>query len=331
VTDETKATSDYPDGTTFWMNSQNVKWNGWADNSHVLSTTRSVAMRNCVNYANALLKMNVKYGTQVLKDNNHQIQYDRTGANENDNSISVTTAGQFELTGIAIGGQNRSVGWNFLPRYDQAVDGNSVSTPQYSCMVYDSNIPSTAIPAALTSTGGSPSLDNYTLLWDNWDDAMYNGNQRTVYVALEFKNNTGKDFWGMNNLIRNGGTFYITGKLDPDAIKVSGKSTDAIKTDKSLGIDWPTDYEMPYEMPPYYTTERAAAANNNTLDSKTIKQRRVFMQDYMTEATFVLTENSLKHALVAVPDLRSTQISLGLSVDLKWNKGLVFDEVNLGQ
>ena len=190
-------------------------------------------------------------------------------------------------------------------------------------MVYDSDIFDTSIPAASSATGGSPSNDNYTLLWDNWDDTMYGGDQRTVYVALEFKNNTGKDFWGMNNLIRNGGTFYITGKLDPDAIKVSGKSPDAIKTDKSLGIDWPTDYEMP----PYYTTERAGS--NTTLDSKTIKQRRVFMQDYMTEATFVLTENSLKYALVAVPDLRSSQISMGLSVDLNWNKGLKFDNVPL--
>nr|WP_288281682.1 hypothetical protein [uncultured Prevotella sp.] len=323
VTDETKATKDYPDGTTNWMYNGNVKWNGWTDNGHVLSTTRSVAMRNSVNYANALLKMNVKYGATTLYDNNKKIQHDRTGANEDDNSIDVVSPGQFELTGIAIGGQNRSVGWNFLPRYDQAVDGNSVSTPQYSCMVYDSDIINTAIPGATSPTGGSPSYDNYTLLWDNWDDEMYNGSQRTVYVALEFKNNTGKDFWGMNNLIRNGGTFYITGKLDPDAIKVSGKSTDDIKLDKSLGIDWPTDYEMP----PYYTTERAGS--NTTLDSKTIKQRRVFMQDYMTEATFVLTENSLKYALVAVPDLRSTQISLGLSVDLKWNKGLVFDDVKL--
>ena len=323
VTDETKATKDYPDGTTNWMYNGNVKWNGWTDNGHVLSTTRSVAMRNSVNYANALLKMNVKYGATTLYDNNKKIQHDRTGANEDDNSIDVVSPGQFELTGIAIGGQNRSVGWNFLPRYDQAVDGNSVSTPQYSCMVYDSDIINTAIPGATSPTGGSPSYDNYTLLWDNWDDEMYNGSQRTVYVALEFKNNTGKDFWGMNNLIRNGGTFYITGKLDPDAIKVSGKSLDDIKTDKSLGIDWPTDYEMP----PYYTTERAGS--NTTLDSKTIKQRRVFMQDYMTEATFVLTENSLKYALVAVPDLRSSQISLGLSVDLKWNKGLVFDDVKL--
>ena len=327
VTDETKATKDYPDGATNWMDGQNSSWGGWADNSHVLSTTRSVAMRNCVNYANALLKTNVKYGAATLYDNNKKIQHDRTGANENDNAISVAigSAGQFELTGIAIGGQNRSVGWNFLPRYDQAVDGNSVSTPQYSCMVYDSDIPGTAIPAASSATGGSPSNDNYTLLWDNWDDEMYNGSQRTVYVALEFKNNTGKDFWGMNNLIRNGGTFYITGKLDPDVIKVSGKDASEITANKSLGIDWPADYEMP----PYYTTKRATEAGDAALDSKTIKQRRVFMQDYMTEATFVLTENSLKHALVAVPDLRSTQISLGLSVDLKWNKGLVFDDVKL--
>lgn len=327
VTDATKATADYPDGTTNWMDGQNTLWDGWLDNGHVLSTTRSVAMRNCVNYANALLKMNVKYGAQTLYDNNKKIQHDRTGANENDNAISVGAGspGQFALTGIAIGGQNRSVGWNFLPRYDQAVDGNSVSTPQYSCMIYDSDIPSTAIPAATTAAGGSPSADNYTLLWDNWDDGMYNGSQRTVYVALEFRNDTGRDFWGMNNLIRKGGTFYITGKLDPDVIKVSGKDASEITANKSLGIDWPADYEMP----PYYTTERATEAGEAALDSKTIKQRRVFMQDYMTEATFVLTENSLKYALIAVPDLRSTQISLGLSVDLKWNKGLVFDDVKL--
>jgi len=34
--------------------------------------------------------------------------------------------------------------------------------------------------------------------------------------------------------------------------------------------------------------------------------------------------------LIAVPDLRSTQISLGLSVDLEWQGGLVF-ESTLGQ
>jgi hypothetical protein len=31
-----------------------------------------------------------------------------------------------------------------------------------------------------------------------------------------------------------------------------------------------------------------------------------------------------------VPDLRSTQISLGLSVDLHWREGLKFGNVNVG-
>ena len=191
------------------------------------------------------------------------------------------------------------------------------------------------IPAATSAVGGSATDPTYTLLWDNYDPSMFCQEQRTVYVALEFVNNSGRDFWGMNNLIPNGGTFYITGKLDPDAITVDGKLESQIKDDKSLGIDWPDSNEMP----PYYTSDQistaTAYATGKSLSTtgievgKTIKQRRVFMQDYMTEATFVLTENSLKYALVAVPDLRSSQISMGLSVDLKWNKGLVFDDVKL--
>ena len=107
-------------------------------------------------------------------------------------------------------------------------------------------------------------------------------------------------------MIRNGGTFYITGKLDPDA----GLST----TDRSAGITWPEKYALP----PY------------DADGNTIKERRVFIQDYMTTANFVLNEYSLQHALVSVPDLRSSQISLGLSVDLSWSTGLSFDEIILG-
>ncbi|UKK56500.1 hypothetical protein [Prevotella communis] len=328
VTDATKSTADYPDGTTNWVDNDNSQWSDWADNSHVKSTTRSVAMRNCINYANALLRMNVKYGTNVLKDNNHQIQYERNnGANEPDNVINVANAGMFQLTGIAIGGVNRSVGWNFLPRYDATVDGTSgEQKPKFGCMVYDSAIPDGTIPMATGTAGGGASAYNYTLLWDNWDDDLKGSAQRVVYVALEFKNMSGKDFWGMNNLIRKEGTFYITAKLDPDAVSVEGKTAQQVIDDKSLGITWPDTYEMP----PYYTTDQANAAHDPTLDSKTIKERRVFMQDYMTDVTFVLTENSLKYALVAVPDLRSTQISLGLSVDLHWREGLKFGDVNVG-
>ena len=45
----------------------------------------------------------------------------------------------------------------------------------------------------------------------------------------------------------------------------------------------------------------------------------------MTSATFTLGENSLKHAYVTIPNLASTQMSLGLSVDLKWHAGYTYN------
>ena len=49
----------------------------------------------------------------------------------------------------------------------------------------------------------------------------------------------------------------------------------------------------------------------------------VFMSDYMT--TMNLTIKSLKNAYNTIPDLRSTKLQLGLSVDLDWQAGLKFD------
>ena len=49
----------------------------------------------------------------------------------------------------------------------------------------------------------------------------------------------------------------------------------------------------------------------------------VFMSDYMT--TMNLTIKSLKSAYNTIPDLRSTKLQLGLSVDLDWQAGLQFD------
>lgn len=163
------------------------------------------------------------------------------------------------------------------------------------------------IPAASAADNeGVASAANYTLVWDNWEAKNVGKKQRDVYVALEFKNNS-RDFFGENNLIRSGATFYLVGKLDPD----EGHST----TDLSDGITWPTKYALP----PY------------DADGNSIHERRVFIQHYMTTATFVIGAESLQHALVAVPDLRSGQISLGLSVDLKWQTGLVFNDIILGQ
>ena len=52
---------------------------------------------------------------------------------------------------------------------------------------------------------------------------------------------------------------------------------------------------------------------------------RVFKQDHITIAT--VTINSLAHAYNTIPDLKEPKLELGLSVDLKWEEGLVADVV----
>lgn len=53
----------------------------------------------------------------------------------------------------------------------------------------------------------------------------------------------------------------------------------------------------------------------------------VFMPDYQTVANVTIT--SLANAYNTIPDLRATQMELGLSVDLTWETGITFD-VNIG-
>lgn len=150
-------------------------------------------MQENINYGTAMLKTTIAYesGKTNLKDNNSTIH-----SGEADNTIAISS-NPFTLTGVLIGGQPQTVGWNYLVQ--------DFTSDPFICMVYDNDLPNTAIP---TPTG----KENYTMVWDNYTT---DATQNTVYVALELTNNSGKDFWGMNNLIRNGASFYLIGKLDP--------------------------------------------------------------------------------------------------------------------
>lgn len=307
VTNETLAAGDYPDGVANWDAASSWTSKGWEADKHVTTSTRSVAMKDNINYGTALLETKVRYGAQVLQDNNHKLQWEWSNhaTDEPNNTIAVGERNDhFVLTGVLVGGQNPEVGWNYIAK---------ASTTGFGAMVYDKG--NIEIPKAVNAEGGDPSQPVYTLLWDNWDQSLKGSKQRDVYVAVEFKNNS-KNFFGENNLIRNGATFYIVGKLDPNKIPSGLTVTqEDYNADKSLGITWPTKYALP----PY------------DADGKGIKERRVFIQDYLTSVCFVINETSLQHALVAVPDLRSGQISLGLSVDLSWRTGINFGDVILGQ
>ena len=59
---------------------------------------------------------------------------------------------------------------------------------------------------------------------------------------------------------------------------------------------------------------------------------QVFKQDYKTIANFSISQNTgdehkkgLGAAYNTIPDLRTPQLELGLSVDLHWEEGITFD------
>lgn len=52
---------------------------------------------------------------------------------------------------------------------------------------------------------------------------------------------------------------------------------------------------------------------------------KVFFQDHATQLDLTIGELSLQNAYNVVPDLRSPKLEFGLSVNLKWQQGLIFD------
>lgn len=301
VNDNAKEKLDYPQNVTDWSNPQHTKWTGWTANGKVLSTTSSVAMMKQVNYGVALMKTNVGYsglidGTKV-QDNNKGIHPDE------DYKDIVIDSDSFKVTGIFIGGVRESIGWDMTPFVDE---NGKLEQPEM--MIYDRIDESgVAIPATSQASFYTMTFDNYCPHLDNTTNEVLGpgtqDDQGPVYIAVELINNTGSDIWGELNLIRDGGTFYLVAKLDP-----------AEATNKN-SVSFPEEKYTHY--PPYY-----AAGDNK---GKTIEVKRVFMQDCMTEVNLSFTPTSLQHAYVTVPDLRSSQISLGLSVDLAWRTGYTFN------
>ena len=285
--------NDYPNGVSTWKDDAN--WNSNWDGTHVISSTQAVAMKNNINYGTSLLKTTVQYGAATIYDNNHNIQYykDHTIAPTDEPNKAITVgATSFQLKGILIGGQSKKVGWNYLPKVVTAPDTNPVG------YVYDNVLASTSIPATGTSAA------NYTLVFDNFNATAAASSlpQDKVYVALELINNTGEDFYGEHGLIRNGGTFYLIGELDP----------------ASTSAQAPTWANSDHPLPPYNG------------DGTTNKVPRVFIQDYMTSVNFKIGEYSLQHAYLTVPDLRYSALTLGLSVDMNWETGIDFGDIVIG-
>ena len=280
---EKTSSSGYPNGVANWDNNSN--WDSDWTGTSVTSATRATAMTKNVNYGVAMLKTTVS-----IKESLTELEDNRAALNPGEANQTFSPANiDFTWTGVIVGGQPASVDWQFLPPTSSTFDK----------LVYDNRVTGLAAGTAVPNTAGSASAANYTILFDNY---TVNAAQNKVRVALQFVNN-GDDFWGRDNLIRKGQTFYLVAELDP--------------TGKSIA-NWDTYYQVP------------------PLDASGVstKTTRVFVQDYMTTANFKIDNNAttktLQNAYVTIPDLRSSQLSFGLSVDLDWRPGLVFDDVVLG-
>ena len=322
VSDEVKSSTQFPHSITEWKTGgtgnytdSSNKWKDWTRFGKVLSSTRSVAMTYNINYGTALLKYSIAYGgtgwDNYLYDNNGTIH-----STENDHAIKVSgtdATNGLKLTGIVIGGQPKTIGWDFT-HYPDGGDythmGYSSETKMYTGLTFNNNpfdkMVYDKIPDGY-KVGTTATSSFYTLLFDNYNSLLAEEAQSDVYIALEFVNNTGQDFWGELNIIPQGGTFYLVGKMDRNAAVTAARTGEGNETKfKDLSRD-------NYRYPPFNPTTGA-----------TINAPRVFMQDYMTTANITLGKDALKHAYVTVPDLRSSQVSFGLSIDINWAEGLTF-------
>ena len=141
-------------------------------------------------------------------------------------------------------------------------------------------------PSALTATTTASPV-NYTL-------ALETAENTSVYVAVELINK-GKDFQGADGVVPAGCKFYLVAELNPSADN---------------------------------TTEGSKVTSSASTGHK------VFKQDFKTFANFTIVAGSsgstgntkgLAAAYNTIPDLRTPQLELGLSVDLTWQPGVQFD------
>ena len=157
----------------------------------VSSKTRSIAIKDAINYGVAQLRVCIK-SPLILHDRGNMHEISVTGTN-------------FPLTALIVGPQY-DVAYNFDP--SASSDEHAIYDPRV--MDHENN-PIYLIPYSVATAYAN------TLVLPTKKDEV-------VYLILEFTNNSGVDFNGANGVIVNGSKFYMTAKLDPK--KATGYNAD---------------------------------------------------------------------------------------------------------
>ena len=167
--------------------SQYTEDNSWAEilssytsGSVVTPNTRAVALTEPLEFAVGMLSATVKASDTMLQDNDG-MDYTMVG---------VGGTG-LPLTGVIIGRQY-PLNFDFTPKYVTDID-----TPQY--YLFDDGI-----SGIYLDTQASPEFRTL---------CMQTPENKEVYFALEFRNDTGQSFRGAEGRILPGHKFYLVGKL----------------------------------------------------------------------------------------------------------------------
>lgn len=177
-----------------WTNPTGANWTGKSfSESAVENTTRTVGLKDPVQYSVAVLKSTVRCKEATLEDNAKE-----AGGFKANQSITVND-NSFPVTGILIGGQPASVDWKYEP----------TSSETFENTIYD-NAMNGSMYAKYASE--APIVGNYTLVFDN----KKTGAENSVYVTIELENKSGQAFYGKDGIIQKDTKFYLVGTLNPN-------------------------------------------------------------------------------------------------------------------
>lgn len=177
-----------------WTKPTGANWEGKDfTNTAVAKTTRTVGLKDPVQYSVAVLKSTVRCKEATLEDNAKE-----AGGFKANQSITVND-NSFPVTGILIGGQPASVDWKYEP----------TSSETFENTIYD-NAMNGSMYAKYASE--APTVGNYTLVFDN----KKTGAENSVYVTIELTNKSGQAFYGKDGIIQKDTKFYLVGILNPN-------------------------------------------------------------------------------------------------------------------
>lgn len=185
----------FPSSLYYWLNT-NIKTsdasqksyydnnNNWStilaqytNGNEVTATTKSIALKNAINYAVARLDVYAAFASGEIMDNATTPK-----------PVTIPDEG-FTLCGVLIGGQ-KAVGWNFATK----------GTDEYT--IYDCKANYGITRKSIGNLANSTlALETQEKLGDN------------VNFALEFINNGNEAFTGADGIVPVGGKFYLVGTL----------------------------------------------------------------------------------------------------------------------